>query len=61
MICRVETSTMPARDPDVVLRDDQSAEEGDALARDLLHRLQVRADHLVAGACLDLLSRKTLS
>jgi|SRR5437868_5174713 len=46
---------------EVVLRDDQSAEEGDALARDLLHRLQVQADQLVAGAYLDLLSRKTPS
>jgi adenylate cyclase class IV len=44
---------------EVVLRDDQSAEEGDALARDLLHRLEVSPAHLIAGAYLDLLSRKT--
>jgi predicted adenylyl cyclase CyaB len=46
---------------EVVLRDDQSAEEGDALARDLLHRLEVSPEHLIAGAYLDLLSRKTPS
>jgi len=40
---------------EVVLRDDQAAEEGVAIAHRLLARLEVDATQLVAGAYVDLL------
>jgi predicted adenylyl cyclase CyaB len=43
---------------EVVLRDDQSAEDGDAVARKLLAQLHVQPEHLIAGAYVDLLRLK---
>lgn len=43
---------------EVVLRDDQSSDEGEAMARDLLERLKVSPDQLIAGAYLDHLRAK---
>ncbi len=39
---------------EVVLRDDQGAEEGVAVARELMHRLGIPPEALVEGAYLDL-------
>ena len=39
---------------EVVLRDDQRLEEGAAVARDLMARLDIREDHLVDRAYVDL-------
>ncbi|MGA2439367.1 MAG: class IV adenylate cyclase [Tepidisphaeraceae bacterium] len=39
---------------EVVLRDDQSADEGKAIARDLMARLQIRDDQLLDRAYIDL-------
>jgi len=38
---------------EVVLRDDQSEADGEAVARELLERLQVSPEQLIAGAYLD--------
>ncbi len=40
---------------EVVLRDGQSAEDGDAVARDLIARLGIAPAQLIAGAYIDLL------
>lgn len=42
---------------EVVLREDQSREEGLAVARDLLQRLDISPDDLIAEAYVDLLER----
>lgn len=42
---------------EVVLRDDQSAAEGQAIATELMQALEVREMDLIASAYLDLLSR----
>ena len=44
---------------EVVLRDGERAEDGEAVAHDLLQRLHIDATQLVAGAYLDLLDRKS--
>lgn len=43
---------------EVVLREGQTAEEGAAIARDLMARLEIEPDHLVERAYLDLLLEK---
>ena len=42
---------------EVVLRDDQSDAEGQALAEDLMKKLGIRPNDLIAGAYLDLLEK----
>jgi predicted adenylyl cyclase CyaB len=44
---------------EVVLRDDQSDADGEAVARDLLVRLQVSTSQLIAGAYLDFILAKS--
>ena len=46
---------------EVVLRDDQSPDDGNMVARKLLAELGVASDHLIAGAYLDLLRLKDSS
>lgn len=46
---------------EVVLRDEQSEDEGLAIARELMHRLQIPAGALIAGAYIDLIERRTPS
>ena len=46
---------------EVVLRDDQCAEDGDAVARKLLAQLRIEPEHLIAGAYVDLLRLKDSS
>ena len=46
---------------EVVLRDDQSAEDGEAVARKLLARLHIAPEQLIAGAYIDLLRLKDSS
>jgi len=43
---------------EVVLRDDQGAEHGEAVARDLIAQLGIAADQLIAGAYIDLLEAR---
>ncbi len=43
---------------EVVLRDGESAESGEAVARDLMRKLDVRRDQLIEGAYADLLALK---
>jgi predicted adenylyl cyclase CyaB len=43
---------------EVVLRDGQSGEDGERVAHDLLQRLGVAPDQLIAGAYIDLLRSK---
>ena len=43
---------------EVVLRDEQSAEDGQHVAHDLLDRLGIAPDQLIAGAYIDLLRLK---
>ena len=45
---------------EVVLRDDQSADDGDAVARKLLSQLRIAPDQLIARAYIDLLRLKDL-
>jgi adenylate cyclase class IV len=42
---------------EVVLRDDQSAQDGEAIAEALMDRLGIERDQRLAGAYLDLLAR----
>lgn len=42
---------------EVVLREDQTDAEGQAIARDLMSRLGIREDALVEGAYIDLIER----
>jgi predicted adenylyl cyclase CyaB len=44
---------------EVVMREDQPAAEGEAIARELMHALEIREEDLVEGAYLDLLLRST--
>ncbi len=46
---------------EVVLRDDQSSADGDAVARKLLAQLGIAPEHLIAGAYVDLLRLKDSS
>jgi len=46
---------------EVVLRDDESAADGEAVARELLERLQVSPEQLIAGAYLDFIRAKSSS
>lgn len=45
---------------EVVLKPGQSTAEGDELARDLMEKLEIRSEDLLAGAYLDLLTEKTV-
>ena len=42
----------------VVMRDGQTVEEGEAIADDLMHKLGVNRDQLIAGAYMDLILNK---
>jgi predicted adenylyl cyclase CyaB len=46
---------------EVVLREDQSADDGEAVARKLLARLHIAPEQLIAGAYIDLLRLKDSS